>query len=136
MRVVHLFRKTVEQAADVRSELELVSGLAERVACAGALAKVIVSGAEPVDRIAQKAPIEEEITGRLRDRVMDLMTGDRLDLRMAIEVIENVALLDAAVAMVCVEAGEALAEITVEDIFERATGVFQDVIVQDDEAQS
>ncbi len=136
MRVVHLFREALEQGTDVGGEVELVGGFAKGVAGGGVLAEVVVGGAKAVDGVAQEAAVEEEITGRLRDRVVDLMAREGLDVRMAIEVIDDVGLFDAAVAVVGVEAGEALAEVTVEDVLERGAGVFQDVVVQDDEAQS
>ncbi len=63
------------------------------------------------------------------------MAGNRFDIRMPVEVIDDIALFDAAVAMFGIEAGKALAEVAVEDVLERGAGVLEDVVVEDDEAQ-
>jgi hypothetical protein len=67
--------------------------------------------------------------------IVNLMAGNRFDLGMPVEVIDYIALFNAAVAMFGIEAGEALAEVPVEDILKRRAGVFEDVVVEDDEAQ-
>jgi hypothetical protein len=48
---------------------------------------------------------------------------------------ENAGLLDASIAVGRIEPREAVAKIAVEDVLDGGAGVFQDVIVQNDEAQ-
>lgn len=65
---------------------------------------------------------------------MNLVAGKSLHSRVGLQIGENLILFDAAVAVGRIEAGEAVAKIAVEDVLDRGAGVFQDVIVQNDEA--
>jgi hypothetical protein len=52
-----------------------------------------------------------------------------------VQIRENAGLLDASIAVGRIEAREAVAKVAVEDVLDGGSGVFQDVIVQYDEAQ-
>jgi recombinational DNA repair protein RecR len=102
--IIHLLGKLLQQAANVRAEFELVRRLAQRIAFARMLAEIIVRGAQPVDGVAQEAPVKEEIAARLRNGIVNLMAGNRFDVGMQLKVIDDVVLLDAPVTMRSVEA--------------------------------
>jgi hypothetical protein len=52
-----------------------------------------------------------------------------------VEVSENIPLFDASIAVGRIEPREAFAKVAVEDILYRCARIFQNVIVQNDEAQ-
>ncbi len=135
LRIIHLFRKTLQQAAEEFAELQRISRIAQRVANRRPLTEIVVSGTKPVDGIAKKAQVEEDVPTRGRNRIVNLMAGQRLDGWMRIQIREDIALLDAAVAVGCIQPRESIAKVAVEDILNRGARVFQDVIVQNNEAQ-
>ncbi len=54
---------------------------------------------------------------------------------MRVKIFDDIALLDAAIAVFGIEARQAFAEIAVENILDGGAGVLEDVVVEDDEAQ-
>jgi hypothetical protein len=130
-----LFREPLQQAAEEFAEAQTISGVAQRIALSRPLPEIVVGGAQPVDRIAQKAQVEENVAGRGWNGIVNLVTGKRLYARVRIEVSENIPLFDASISVGRIEPRESVAKVAVEDILDGGTRVFQDVIMQNNEAQ-
>lgn len=135
LRIIHLFRKAIEKAAEEISEFQTIGCVAERVARRRALAEVVIGGAQAVHGIAEKAQVEKDVAGRGRNGIVNLVAGQRLHAGVRVQIGENVGLLDSPVAIGRIEPRETLAEVAVENVLDRGARVLQDVIVQNDEAQ-
>ncbi len=135
LRVIHLFREALKKAAEEFAESQSVSRVTQRIAFSRALPEIVVRGPQAVDGIAEKAQVEKDVAWRHRDRIVNLVAGKRLHARVRGQIGEDAGLLDAPIAVGRIEPREAVAKIAVEDVLDGGAGVFQDVIVQNDEAQ-
>jgi hypothetical protein len=66
---------------------------------------------------------------------VNLVAGKRLYAGVRVQVEENIGLLDSPIAVGSIEPREAVAEVAIENILDGGACVFQDVIVQNYEAQ-
>jgi hypothetical protein len=135
LRVIHLFGKALEEASEEFTERELVGGIAQRVARRRPLPEIVVRGPQAVNGIAQKAHIEEDKPGRLRNRIVNLVAGERLHVGVRFQMRQNIGLLDASIAVGRIEPRKTIAEVAIKNVLNGGARVLQDVIVQNDEAQ-
>ena len=135
LRVIHLFREALKKASEEFAKAQSVGCIAQWIALGRPLPEVVIRGPQAVDGIAEKAQVEEDVACGNRNRVVNLVAGKRLHARVRGQMGENAGLFDASIAVGRIEPREAVAKVAVEDVLDGGARVFQDVIVQNDEAQ-
>ena len=133
LHVLHEERQVADHTGHEIAQAGAVGESAHGVVGVGLLPEVSVDGPDAVDGVAQKADIEEEVAGRLRQRVADLVAGESAQVGPGVEEAQQVGIEDQSFVGGSLQFRETLAETVVENVFDRRTGVLENVIVKNDQ---
>ena len=83
--------------------------------------------------MAEKTAIENDSVPNGRFRVAEMMAGDSRDLRMSPQKRRDVPTVQRSGSLSVMQRGKSMPELPLEDRFNRASTIFEDMVVHDDE---
>ena len=132
--ILHEERKILDHADDEIAQRGAVGQVAHGIGGVRSLAEVGVDGPDAVDGVAQEADVEEQVAGRFRQWVADLVAGEGAQVGPGIEETHQVRIGDQPFTGGCVQPREPLAEAVVQNVFDGRAGILENVIVKNDQA--